>query len=328
MKTGTIPICTWVGMLFLFTMLLAGCNGGKDKVASAEDGGGRITSKATVPDTILTTADLENPENPYRDDYREWDFWLVDHQVPEAEVVGCFSGDDTDMSMIGYLDEAGWLIPSLVVEKELEDQATLGNGRDYLKSLTTRVFAAGAMDPELSQQRLDEICMMKAQHFLPIPSFLGENPPRRTMLLSEDRFVTIGLPGSGSLIDPYQQDPYAPPMEALPFYLWDSQGNQLGESWTSWYELFGAPIEEILDTARDEGCNSKFPSNIPMGYLGFNDAATGQLKLLFDYDGTPLEPDLSLHKRDEHNFMFISANKLTHLYNSQQTLFEGGQNVE
>ncbi len=181
------------------------------------------------------------------------------------------------------------------------------------------------MEQELIDERMQEICNIKASYYPPIPEFLGTNPPRRTMLVSADRIVTIGLPGSGSLADPYQQDPYAPPQQALPFYLWDREGNKLGETTSLWYELFGAPIQDINRNAREQGCNTKFLSSVPMGYLGYDDAATGELKLLYDYDGTPLEPDLAQHKRDEHNFLFISADELSHMYNTQQMLGMGGE---
>jgi hypothetical protein len=317
MRLGTIQAIAWLGVLLLVTVLLVG-GSGEDANAAVKAGDGVAT--VAQPAAILTRADLENTSNPYRNEYQEWDYWLVDHQVQESEATGNCGGTDGETSIVGYIDDDGWLRPCLEVERAVEENAKNGTGRDYLRTLKEekRVYAEGIMEPAVAQARLQAIREVKASYFPEIPEFLGTNPPRRTMLLSSDRIVTIGLPGSGSLIDPYQLDPNAPPQEALPFYLWDSAGNQLGETSHSWHELLGAPMEEVYRIAREAGCDTKFASATPMGYIGYNDAETGKLKVLFDYDGTRMDPpDLSLHRRDEHNYMFISADSLSAFYMAQ-----------
>jgi hypothetical protein len=140
------------------------------------------------------------------------------------------------------------------------------------------------------------------------------------MLISADRFVTVGLPGDMDISNLDEIDPLAKPQERVPFYLWDSSGTQLDATNSHWMEMFigAVHLAEIFDNARALGCTTSQTSANKIGYLGFNDSSTGELKLLYNYDGSELVPDYNANLRDEHPYMFIGADELAHLYAIQQ----------
>jgi hypothetical protein len=140
-------------------MGIFGCETGMSQKAVSVTGTNSSGSSAFVK-----LGDLTNAGNPNRSKYREWDTWLVEHQVSEAEVDYSCSEENV-VILRGILDKDGWLVPNIELERQVEESAKAGTSMDFAHSLKFDVFAQGEMDSGMQAELHEEVCKMKAGYF-------------------------------------------------------------------------------------------------------------------------------------------------------------------
>lgn len=266
---------------------------------------------------IVVVRALEDPENPYRDEYKPWDYWFFDHllaeipeyklwsQLTDAEKAERIAKRKAGMgwsSMRYLLDGSGFVIPFekgiRMHEEGVEDNTFLDLGHSG-----NWVIAEGEIDPEMHQAMWEASYKVSAEFYPEIPSWLAENPPFEAIFLPNGDVVTHGLlgdfkkegeaasccGGKGSVVARYDHDGnlIRTLKDSLWFYLYyDADLNP---------EPVGLP-----STSRD-------------GYTTFRDERTGSLLSVWDWDGTQL-PTTEPAWRDPHPYIWLNASYLVNLY--------------
>jgi hypothetical protein len=237
---------------------------------------------------------LDDPENPYREQYGAWDRWLLENaRNPTLEEMSAFMNGTAPEGYI-YLrptvSKEGWLVPQLEELRTLLLQQS-----DYIayKSRPHCVLtfsSAGAADPALAKS-LEEARLKVWAEVLPqAPAWLTSALPKRVILLPDGGAVTYGPLGSGKLpVDPatWRYDAEGNPEV---YYRYDANGREMACTVPGqpWQELFlPGYTQDVLLAAAREGM-------IPIvlnGYTILAAQATGEPAKVYDYDGALLAPD-------------------------------------
>ena len=252
---------------------------------------------------------LDDPDNPYKSLYREWDQWIYAHAVTGPVA---WQNDDEPENWTHCttrVDDEGWMVPALEYARDREEATKAGSYDEFCEEVFY-LAAEGEMSPELLDQMQQEEWLIRAQYYPEIPAWLGENPSKCAMFVPDGRFVTYGPVGSHlSAQEPDEDEGWC--CGSRGYYLYDEDGNKLAQNDCAWFYLF---YGEDREWPKGE-CTSRQD-----GYFVFHDRLTDQILEIYDYDGTLLDSKTLPPKRDMHNFQMVPAYFVTQLYKAQQAL--------
>lgn len=264
---------------------------------------------------------LDDPANPYRDQYGDWDRWIVEHHYEPAE-----KGDrPVEDGSAGYYvlsawtDNNGWLLP--LREKERNRcEGQRRRGANMLGTVYPYSFnAAGAMDQKLLISTRTAIARVRAPYLPAVPKWLADSPPEWSIILPDGRVVMEAW--TRGAWDPPQFSEYAAPDEAAyGWWMYDHDGNFLNATLphSYWFEAtFPALRQSIAAYALPFTNVAEQYGHIHV--YNMNDRAHPAFAN-FNWDGTPEEANLKLHDRDGNPFLGIHGFDLPIVYEEQQKL--------
>jgi len=310
----TVPVVTI--LLCILFQLIAGCTGVDEKSTKKET----LLTSGTQSVTLELLA-LDDPDNPYREQYTAYDRWVFEHvvipgteepvklpsEMTQEEIHALALG--TDQPMNWYETSARVYDESILVPFQISmrdnHEAIKNHTKSELANRSTIVRVKGVLDPELRKVFRREADRIVAGYYPPVPAWLAENPPKRVMLLPDGRVLTEGLLGD------WDKE--------------DEEGGCCGDSVQGTYALYD--ISGTLQAARQSGwlglLDNSTEAEQPQGhaiwtddgYWKFYDRETDGLIAVWDFDGTPLASEEDTVPRDPHFFRWISGSLARTYYN-------------
>jgi hypothetical protein len=276
-------------------------------------------SMATVRDEAgraISIKPLDDPRNPYKDQYGPWDRWLYENLEP-VENSGAgdsvantmeqlkhdISQPNTWTGLRGQVTAEGYLVPLTVVHKRFEDRC--GAGTVEQSSTDERwVIAKGMMDPECYAAMHQSTDRISAAYYHTIPDWLIKNPPSSAMLLPNGDVITNGLLNDTS--QPSSKDCCGGGGSSI-FARYDLNGNLIstvkGRHW--WYLYYEGkesnPPDGMMVASRD-------------GFVEFTSPNQAEVLSRWDWNGKRLDLSQQVVHRDRHPFTFLSATQLRKYY--------------
>jgi hypothetical protein len=274
---------------------------------------------------------LDDPGNPYRNEYRDWDRWIFSHIDPRSSgTLGVWVTEDTEQmkkanpgekitTLSTQVDEEGWLVPITESIQRSEDRVSEGE-----RSKEDEIYwatAIGVMDSKLKSAFNTEADRVHATIYGVIPAWLVASHPDTVMFLPND-WIVCGRFQPSDLSDDCHcnqesgtgnSNPNALEHGPTVYTVKSRDGDVLYGPCGNWQvEVFKAHgIENLLG-------DPQFDVQIDKQYkVRRLDRMTGKT-LAYDYDGTllPAGEDATLHPQQR--FVTLSFKVLQHLYDAQQ----------
>jgi hypothetical protein len=272
---------------------------------------------------------LDDKSNPYREQYQDWDRWLVSNCVSvsrgsrQSYAYGPDSPKD-QMIFTTILDDAGYVVPAIEFQRRSED-AIRTRTEETLRNDAIVVTGMGPADKEMLDRYISQMDEVRASFYSRIPDWLGSNPPLAAVLLPNGEVVIQGELGSGNSKVTAPGAPAASPQstKAAKGGGCCGGGTDLNKGWFR-YSADGEPLGFtnkpvwwfLYYDAEVNGLPPGALSGRTDGYAIFKNPETGAVMSVYDYDGTKLdavEPPL----RDEHPFSVLRTYRLVQFYNAQ-----------
>lgn len=261
--------------------------------------------------------DIREETNPYRDDYREWDYWGYLNSTSVYEANGNYSiwydlpGRET---LYMSVDSAGWLVPQLTAFRQQMERMKYGAAAVSAESACTNSFTARGEPGRLLYELEEEKLRIKATFIPPVPLWLTNGPPESAMLLPDGEVVTYGEVGNQDIMWPDRR------FDLLRHYRYDPEGNILDqtEPGQPWWNLYFDLEGEMAKYGEDSGLIASRP-----GYVGIihhtdeDDGVPTQLEW-FTYRGAKATKEQNEAVVDRTHFMEIYAAEIPVLYELQQ----------
>lgn len=245
--------------------------------------------------------DLDDPANPYREHYAEWDRWLLDNaRNPSMEEMAALR-NGTAPEGFHYLrptvTKDGWLIPQVSELHALLLQQTDLEAYRNRPHCVMSFSSAGIADPAMLE-RLEQAKLALWAALLPqIPDWLGEALPKRVIVLPDGGAVTYGPLGSG--MGPIEAAKWRYDADGNPevYYRYDSAGNEVARSAPGqpWQELFAPGYTQNVLL---EGSRLGYIPVMLNGYTILSSQADGSVVAVYDYTGAALPPETPTGQRD------------------------------
>jgi hypothetical protein len=255
---------------------------------------------------------LDDPENPYLDDYQPWDLWIYTHEQSVLEALGVVNPQVTRDGWSYYsmrVDESGFPVPRLVELKA--EYERLKHGRDAAPDeprCTHSITAMGAMDYGLMLQKQAAEDALRAEYLPEIPEWLMGHQPLWAMILPSGEVVTSEWQNP-RLTGPRRYD------EESCSRRYSAEGRLLGstEPGQLWLQLFFD-----VDGALEKYAGRDVYIHDTNGYLVVSELKTGRTLAVFDLDGSKLPANHPLDDRDGTRFTRIESGDLQRLYDRQR----------
>jgi hypothetical protein len=246
--------------------------------------------------------DLDDPENPYREQYGAWDRWLLANaKNPTMEEMQAWRDGKAPEGYI-YLrpsaTEEGWLVPQLVeLETLLRQQTELTAYKNRPHCVLT-FSAAGVADPAMLKELEAAKLKLWASMLPDIPTWLAASLPKRAIVLPDGGAVTYGPLGSGAgPIEPakWRYDAAGNPEV---YYRYDSAGQEVARTTPGqpWQELF---LPGYTQTVLLESSKQGLIPVMLNGYTFLSSMATGEPVTAYDYTGTTVAPEVAASPRPQ-----------------------------
>jgi hypothetical protein len=269
----------------------------------------RVTKVAAPPVAVKLLAP-DDPSNPYKGQYREWDLWLAQHEATEQVAFLDGKRPEKWVSLSTCVDRSGAIVPLLEASRILHEGLAHGN-EAYYKDLPYRVRGEGEMEPALYQQYMDEETSLMASYFPPIPEWLAANPPRESILVPSGEVVTLGLLGSGFK----KRDPANPSGQQSccggsgeQYWIYSSTGEPLesakGHWWWNYYERNNPRVNEEM---------GNFNCSRRDGVIYFTKPGTEEIASVWTWDGKRLPGTTLPPLADSAPFVHLTASQLAPL---------------
>jgi hypothetical protein len=285
----------------------------------------------------LEVRGLDEPQNPYREQYGEWDRWLFEHPgEPDETQAAELRMDRLPENWVCesvMVDDYGYPIPVLVsLHNELRQIAA---GKHPIDKDSYRYEAWGEMPLELWHEYHAAELRVYAQYISVIPAWLAENPPLVARIWTDGSVTTHGPLGSWNgegdvvpmedggwthLSDPYYR--YSPDGVLLCQTAWDDwEQNVFTGSFNSADPLQGLFYTGWADQVfwHSRACGWRGPG-IMNGYWVFYNKKTRQRLVIYDLDGTCLPADFDVNARNANKFDRILGGSLKQLRQYQLEL--------
>ncbi len=299
---------SWVGLLFIIAFvvgmgLISGCQGMATK-SDAMVNSNAVKAKTSTGVEAVEVKDLDDPQNPYIGQYREWDLWVFANMVsmPKAWKLGEYPEEWGTLS--AEIDENGYFIPMLESIRRREQAISDGTIGDYNRSVF-KAYGDGEISRDMESAYFTEAERIRAQFVPSIPSWLAQNPPAGAMLFPNGDVITSGKLGS--------TDNDRCSGGQVTWYRYSNNGELTGQSKVAWWDIYYT--EKYGSKNWPDG---DFENRMD-GYIFFKDRVTGQILSAWDYDGTKLELEVPPPFRDPHPFMFYNAGYLSKFHDYQNS---------
>jgi hypothetical protein len=257
---------------------------------------------------------LDDPENPYRDDYKAWDLWIYMHELTVLEAQGISNpgiGRDGWNYYSMSVDENGFPVPRLMATRDRYERLKHGSDANTEAGRCTHsIQAMGAMDFDM-QHRMQLAEDAVLGEYLPeIPQWLVRGAPEWAMILPDGEVVTRGPVGSME-----QLAPAAAADQFECYYRYSPEGvlvdkTELGQLWL---QLFWDADRVIAKYNSD-----KVYFVDRNGYLVVISTDTRKTAALYDLDGSRLNTSHPLDDRDGTRFYKIRGDELLRAFKAQQ----------
>jgi hypothetical protein len=308
-----------VSLAFLLA-LFSSCTSA-ERSASSTDGRVAVATKSNV----ISLMALDDPTNPYRGQYRAWDYWVYENVgTRSAELTDKKPTDMTREELEAYVFnrghppnwterkarvyESGVLVPYVVSLADFE-QARASNTTEELAAKSRFVTASGEMDPQLKADMQEAGYAAQARFYPEIPEWLVNDPPDAAMLLPNGEIVTEGLlhEGDTTKTDDLGSKSGCCGGTGSIYARYDADGDLLAAKTGGWWGLY-------YDTDR-LGKPEGNPVLTQDGYMKFFDES-GALLSIWDYDGTKIGSEGEAVPRDPHYFTMATGVFWKHLYDA------------
>ncbi|MBN2082926.1 hypothetical protein JW859_12075 [bacterium] len=269
---------------------------------------------------LIAVKPMDDPENPYRDQYKPWDLWCYDHIVAydsdaEQKPVDAMTYEEKQAFVYGTNKPTNWirilpeiedgfLVPSDVHVQRWEEAIANNQRLEYSTAVAeSSVVAEGEIEPSLRDENYLATDAIRASYWPPIPSWLVDADPSRVLLLPNGDVITDGLLGeehNGST-----SGCCGGSKDSL-FARYDCSGQLVRTAqgfW--WYTYYDLDLQGKLDGKL---------VNTPDGYIKLCDVETGQVLRAWDYDATEIPAGADLPSRDTHPFSWLSGATLKCFY--------------
>lgn len=260
------------------------------------------------------------PGSPYAKSYDpEIDGWIFENLVYIGKrgdyELSCPEGQ---YLMETYADDEGYQVPFATFVRQKE--AAIKNGkRDSFNSMleqNTALIAVGEMEEPLISAVRDKQWNIRSEFFMPVPSWLIQNPPTAAMLLPNGDVATKGPVADADpsgLPDP-DPDPCCGGngdyMKG--YFLYSPDGELLSFDQDSFFGLYYK--EELSGDL-----NCAVQETRPDGYTILR-GNSHEVLAVYDYDGTKLQSLDLPPTRDTHPFMLLPTRTLCDIYEAQQRI--------
>jgi len=237
--------------------------------------------------------DLDDPANPYREQYGAWDRWILGNaKYPSMDEMSAYMNGSAPEGYV-YLRPTvtpeGWLVPQLA---ELRQQFALQT--DYTayrnRASCTLSFSASGVAPLEVAQGLEQARLRLWADSLPhAPRWLADALPKRALLLPDGGAVTYGPLGSGVGAVDAASWRYDKDGNPEVYYRYGADGREVARTSPGqpWQELFRPGYtQDVLLAAAKQGM-------IPIvlnGYTILVAQGTGDPVSVYDYTGAELPP--------------------------------------
>jgi hypothetical protein len=237
---------------------------------------------------------LDDPANPYRGKYGEWDRWLLANaKYPSMEEMQAFSSGKAPEGFI-YLRPTvtpeGWLVPQIEELRTLLLQQTDYSAFKARPSCILSFSSAGVADPQVARGLEEARLKVWAAALPKSPKWLTASLPKRVILLPGGGAVTYGPLGSGA--GPLDAATWRYDKEGNPevYYRYDAKGKEVSRTVPGqpWQELFmpGYTQNVLLAAAK----NGMIPI-VLNGYTILASQADGLAADVYDYTGAQVKPE-------------------------------------
>jgi len=239
--------------------------------------------------------DLNDPDNPYRGQYEEWDIWTYEHVrgTTNTDVSNWYRGESPDdyCMLTIRVDTEGNVVP---LRLSTADDLAIMHDPNYSPETDCRfsLRGGGVINPRLLD-KLDEMLIGLRMPYAPaVPEWLAKAPPERVMFMPDGDLVCIGEPDPDRRIS---HRPNTVPAEATPTVTrrYDREGKLLAETAPGdpWFTVYFTGFADIL-AEMQAGNYSYWEYG---GYIVFNDSQTRSIAAIYDYDGTEIAVDTQLN---------------------------------
>jgi len=272
--------------------------------------------------------DPDDPANPYFGEYQEWDYWLIEHvdnynpreaedrRIQHAELDKRVKekiaagesvtkrdryvppyrkpADDPWQKYTIYVTDEGWVIPAHHISNlEAIAMAKPLNALKYTrkpKPANYQLPAGGVMPDEIHAGYVKALSSPAITRQILVPDWLATAPVHYVLFVPNGDIITLGPLGFRT------EENADTPLEELwadtprAFYRFSPEGELLGTHETlgwDWQALYYPQWQALWTNATDSGLQARDRS----GYLVIGDPATDTIKAVFDYDGTPIDPN-------------------------------------
>ncbi|MCC7476986.1 hypothetical protein IT575_00890 [bacterium] len=192
---------------------------------------------------------LDDPANPYRGQYEDWDRWFYGNYfapnwtepdfepLKQARIKEQGGKSDQWRDYHSFVSADGWLIPQRQTwrkQTQLPAGATLASSSggffpEIGDELLFRYRSAGCMPVAMAERRSHEEALAMAPDYPPIPGWLGGNPPQEALMTLEGDWLCLGpLGGQVSAADwPEAPGVWYEATRREPCFLYDKDGKLL-----------------------------------------------------------------------------------------------------
>lgn len=279
---------------------------------------------------------MDDPANPYRQQYQDWDYWMLAHagEPTDEQRADFFEDRLPDTWCWDYLavDADGFVIPHATSLEEMLRWSANGHKSD--DDDCSRSFQIFADAPPDLMQRLDELEVNSyARYVSTIPGWLAASPPLNARIWPDGSVTAHGALGSwdgvGDVIH-YGADSWS--YTSDPYYMYAPDGTLLRQTKEGQEEadlfpgnyragdlldalFFSGWYDKMYLRGRSRGWNGLY---INYDYYYWIRPGERDPVEVYDIDGTRYGPDFDMLARDEYKFSSMTGEWLVKLYAAQQ----------
>ena len=280
--------------------------------------------------------DTDDPLNPFRGMYADWDYWLVAHATEfdrdRDTAYGKGEFPENTAYELYVVDAEGFPIPSLLsLENYLRE-----NSCQYPEdeTCTLHFFVFGEMPMEMWERYQDARMRIRARYAAIVPAWLAENPPICTRIWPDGTVTTHGVLGSwDGKSDIVILDDNRWTYTSEPYYLYSPDGELIRQTEEKGREegLFDGDLQpdDVLEQLFFKDWMEKaFQRIYARGWKGmmidyeyyYAVDRDWNITEVYDLDGTRYGPDFDLRSRDANKFEVMYGDYIMDLYKYQQEL--------
>lgn len=269
------------------------------------------------PAKQISVRPMEDPDNPFKDQYRPWDYWLYTNL--DTESTGNLKDITTKQrvssttfqydSLITNVTEEGFLVPMEQGVREYEASVSDGSVRSY-EAQRKWVCGYGSVEHDVFQDCFQACDRIRAGFYPEVPNWLVQGTiPASCILLSDDYIVTSNsVSGDKNSAHADEGENAAEPHE---YFLYDGEGNELGHGCGHWWFLIYAHRYPDREVPVGEF------TWLPGGIVEFRDSETDRPSSTWNWDATEIDSTATPPQNDRHWFQKLAPATVQQIFDFQ-----------